>query len=235
MTLTVEWPMIFAAFLLGLASSIHCIGMCGPLVLMLPFGNTGDGKSLLRFFLYGISKAGVYGMFGLFFGLFGWGIKYASSQMLLSILSGIIILFFAFLPTKNKVNLLPGKINDLIVRAYQKVIGKQTWYYFILAGIFNALLPCAMILVALTAAGSIGSPSASFVFMVFFGIGTLPALAFVSFFKSAFLPRLRYKFQWTSRFFAVALAIVLIFRAIPGSHNHNIHQDSNISTCIVPK
>ncbi|MGB3531466.1 MAG: sulfite exporter TauE/SafE family protein, partial [Saprospiraceae bacterium] len=81
MTLTVEWPMIFAAFLLGLASSIHCIGMCGPLVLMLPFGNTGDGKSLLRFFLYGISKAGVYGMFGLFFGLFGWGIKYASSQM----------------------------------------------------------------------------------------------------------------------------------------------------------
>ncbi|MBK7607050.1 MAG: sulfite exporter TauE/SafE family protein [Saprospiraceae bacterium] len=52
MTLTVEWPMIFAAFLLGLASSIHCIGMCGPLVLMLPFGNTGDGKSLLRFFIW---------------------------------------------------------------------------------------------------------------------------------------------------------------------------------------
>ncbi|MBP6425659.1 MAG: sulfite exporter TauE/SafE family protein, partial [Flavobacterium sp.] len=36
--------MLYSAFIFGLISSLHCIGMCGPIALMIPVDRTNPAK-----------------------------------------------------------------------------------------------------------------------------------------------------------------------------------------------
>ncbi|MCE2771665.1 MAG: sulfite exporter TauE/SafE family protein, partial [Saprospiraceae bacterium] len=63
--------MIFylSAFLIGLAGSVHCVGMCGPLALAIPPAGNSTGYSLLfRSIAYQSSRIIGYGVLGLVVG-----------------------------------------------------------------------------------------------------------------------------------------------------------------------
>jgi len=36
--------MLYSAFIFGLISSLHCIGMCGPIAMMLPVDRSNPAK-----------------------------------------------------------------------------------------------------------------------------------------------------------------------------------------------
>ncbi|MEP6930442.1 MAG: sulfite exporter TauE/SafE family protein, partial [Flavobacterium sp.] len=36
--------MLYSAFIFGLISSFHCIGMCGPIAMMLPVDRKNEAK-----------------------------------------------------------------------------------------------------------------------------------------------------------------------------------------------
>ncbi len=65
------WGAIIAGFSLGAVSSLHCVGMCGPLALALPVHHLSKAQQLVSLFLYQLGRIITYSSLGLVFGLAG--------------------------------------------------------------------------------------------------------------------------------------------------------------------
>ncbi len=91
--------MLYAAFLLGLVSSLHCLGMCGPIALALPVAGGGTGRKVLGRLLYNAGRISTYALLGLGMGLFGRGLSFVLSQQQLSVAVGVLLLAFVLLPS----------------------------------------------------------------------------------------------------------------------------------------
>ena len=61
--------MLYTALFFGLISSLHCIGMCGPIAMMLPVDHKNPTKKAVQILTYQLGRITSYGMLGLFFGL----------------------------------------------------------------------------------------------------------------------------------------------------------------------
>jgi sulfite exporter TauE/SafE len=90
--------MIEAALILGLASSLHCIGMCGPIALALPLNRKNFLTEITGLVSYNLGRIISYASLGLLFGGLGKGIYIFTQQQYLSIAAGVFMLFLAFLP-----------------------------------------------------------------------------------------------------------------------------------------
>ena len=62
---------IVSALIIGLAGSIHCVGMCGPIMLALPFDQDSWLNRFISNFIYFSGKALTYALMGLALGLMG--------------------------------------------------------------------------------------------------------------------------------------------------------------------
>lgn len=65
--------MLYSAFIFGLISSLHCIGMCGPIAMMIPVDRTNPAKKVTQIITYHIGRLSAYATIGLIFGLVGKG------------------------------------------------------------------------------------------------------------------------------------------------------------------
>jgi len=79
-----------AAFILGLTGSLHCVGMCGP--LMLAAGNGGRWESA---FAYQSGRILVYILLGALLGTLGLGMRLWNAQSTVAFLSGVLLIGFA--------------------------------------------------------------------------------------------------------------------------------------------
>lgn len=205
------------AFLMGLAGSLHCIGMCGPIALSLPVqGRTVAGK-LGGGLLYNLGRISTYGILGLAMGILGRSLQWFAWQQKISILLGLSILAFLIFPL-----VLPGKslhpaLSTLMsgVRArLAKVLGNPHPAALYATGLLNGLLPCGLIYMALTGAVITGGALDGALFMVLFGAGTLPAM----FASTLFGQWLKYPYRARIRqiypALMVIMAILLIIRGL---------------------
>ena len=55
--------MLYSAFIFGLISSFHCVGMCGPIAMMLPVDRNNEAKKVTQIITYHIGKLTAYGIF----------------------------------------------------------------------------------------------------------------------------------------------------------------------------
>lgn len=207
--------MIGAGLILGLASSFHCVGMCGPISLLIP---VGKNKIALSLFLYHFGKLIAYGLIGVFFGLLVTGIQTFKMQAVFSIISGFILLFFAFIPPVLNFIEKRGYVffnrflqfKSKLTRALDK--NKQEYSFYI--GFLNGFLPCAMVygaaIVALSQTGFLNSVF----FMFLFGLGTIPLM--VLFYYTAHFTQFKFaKYASIIRNFVFLLVgILLIYRGI---------------------
>ncbi|MEP7321138.1 MAG: sulfite exporter TauE/SafE family protein [Saprospiraceae bacterium] len=219
------------AFALGIGSSLHCLGMCGPLVMSIPFGQ-GKWKPVFRFMSYSFSKAFMYGMLGFLPGLMGWSIKAVIGPWWISLLAGALVFIVALLPSYKSVKLLPAPLTNFINVKFQSIYNNPSWYFFMVAGGLNALLPCTMIWIALTASIATASPSNGFWFMFYFGLGTIPALGMVAFGKAWYLGRVKSRAKRMSSIITWMLVIALLLRGLlPGLMHAHKHSVDTISLC----
>ena len=63
--------MLVLAFTLGLFGSLHCVGMCGPIALLIPLQRQRKSFRSLQLGAYFIGKTLAYALMGLLFGLVG--------------------------------------------------------------------------------------------------------------------------------------------------------------------
>ena len=212
------WPVIIAGLSLGAVSSLHCVGMCGPLALALPIHHLSKTSQLLSLLFYQFGRVITYSLFGLLFGLAGRGIYVAGFQRWFSMLMGIAVLLLVVFYWIKKSPLQPlvfrsgfSRVQSLMMKAFR---ARKTAGSFVLFGMANGFLPCAMVYVAVAGALTIVQVSYSVLFMAMFGAGTLPAMMIIGYFgRMASLP-VRNMFRQSIPFFITIMGIVLILRGM---------------------
>jgi uncharacterized protein len=97
---------------------------------------------------------------------------------------------------------------------FGKVLGKQTAESILFIGILNGLLPCGLVYAALTASLASGTINGSMIFMLFFGLGTIPLMASLFVLKSMISLGIRRKINKLIPVGIAMIAIVLIMRGM---------------------
>lgn len=208
---------IISGFLLGFLGSLHCIGMCGPIVLALP---QNENKLLLVInrLLYNLGRVVTYSFMGLVLGLLGGQIKLAGLQEIASIATGVIIILVVLTPSKIKAALNGikpvSRFNELIKKGFSRLFKMKSLTGLFLIGIINGFLPCGFVYVALAGAITQADLASSILFMAFFGVGTIPVM-FVASIATSFI-KIKSGFQVRKLIpvLAVILAIIFILRGL---------------------
>ena len=175
---------LISALVLGLMGSFHCAGMCGPIAIALPLhGNTVPQK-IFGGTLYNLGRTITYGIMGAIFGLLGQGISMIGFQQKISVVMGAIMIISVLFPAlfKNQYRLdkswfsLVGKLKKTIGQMFS--IRSFTSLFFI--GLLNGLLPCGLVYMAIAGAIGTGSAVQGTLYMILFGLGTIPMLLTIS-------------------------------------------------------
>ena len=96
----ISTELIGSAFVMGLAGSLHCIGMCGPLALSLPVSHKNDLARVTGGLVYNGGRILSYSLLGLIFGKVGNFVIAAKWQSVLSIILGALILVYLLFPKR---------------------------------------------------------------------------------------------------------------------------------------
>lgn len=234
--------LMFAAFLLGLMGSFHCVGMCGPLALSLPIRSDSVWAKFSGAVFYNAGRIVTYSVFGLIFGFIGKTFALFGFQQWLSIIMGILILFFIILP--KRVQLF--KNSNAAIRFFEKLrtalghlFTKRNHSSLFSIGLLNGLLPCGLVYMAVAGAVATADVLNSILFMAFFGLGTLPVMWSVAFFGNYAGARIRQGIRKAYPYMMVLMACLLILRGmglgIPYvSPKMNIEKQQLKGCCIKP-
>ncbi|XCI74545.1 MAG: sulfite exporter TauE/SafE family protein [Flavobacteriales bacterium] len=213
-----ETLIVSTAFLLGIAGSLHCFGMCGPIAFAITIDRHHRLKMILQNLTYQSGRVVSYMALGIFFGLIGYGCSLAGFQKTLSLLLGISIMASVFLSRKFLSKLKPFKIYTLRLVRLRSTLGKfiikKTFPALFITGILNGLLPCGLVYTAVTAAMSTGEASSGGLFMLYFGLGTVP-LMFVTVMMGNFISlHLRNKIFKMISVMVFFVGILLVLRSL---------------------
>ncbi|MFZ0685777.1 MAG: sulfite exporter TauE/SafE family protein [Terriglobales bacterium] len=221
-------------FMLGLVSSLHCVQMCGPIVLSYsvalaptPASATKTSPSLVlghvaynagRIFTYAVLGA-VAGLAGQTVGLVG---RLAGVSSALAIVGGVLMLMaglvmFGMFPAVKTAGGSFFRITAGFLRPLSSLISSPSVGRRLLLGLMMGFLPCGLIYAALLRALATGSAWWGAATMAAFGAGTAGALLAVGIFSSV----LRRGFsRWGTQLAAVSVTVmgaVLIARGtMPG-------------------
>jgi len=209
---------LLSGLLLGFAGSLHCVGMCGPLSLVLPTSQLSSTMKFMSLLLYQFGRMVMYSCLGLLFGFAGHGLYVAGFQQWFSIVLGVLVLAMAafYFMQKNFLHLPVLSGFYLVVsKCIRKIVNSNAGMRsFFLLGMANGLLPCGMVYIALAATLSFHTLYEPVGFMAMFGAGTLPAMMLVAYSLQTFNLQLKRTIRRTIPFFIAAAGIVLILRGM---------------------
>jgi len=209
---------LYAAFTLGLLGSLHCIGMCGPLVIAVPTSASSKAKFLFERIVYNIGRALCYAVIGFIFGFVGNKILLVEAQQYISLILGVVLLISVAVPLSFSVKFNSAKpirkFNGFVKSAYSNLFMKRGLSVLFAMGFMNGLLPCGLTYTALIGATVVADAYQSSLFMFTFGIGTIPALVAVSF--AGKIASLKFKkiLSKAMPVMSVLLAVILILRGL---------------------
>jgi len=171
---------IVAALILGLAGSLHCVGMCGPIAFALPVNRKSKWTKFTGISSYNLGRIATYTILGILFGWFGKGLQIAGILQIVSIALGALIITMIFLPNLLEkwfsANTYYMRFNNLVSGHLRTLFSKKGNTSLFTLGMLNGLLPCGLVFAAIVGALEMGSPVGGATFMFFFGLGTAPAM-----------------------------------------------------------
>ncbi|KAB1154743.1 sulfite exporter TauE/SafE family protein [Flavobacterium luteum] len=210
--------MLYSAFIFGLISSLHCIGMCGPIAMMLPVDRTNPAKKTTQIITYHLGRLTAYASIGLIFGMLGQGLFIAGIQQQLSVLIGIAMILIVLIPEKVFANHNFSKPIFKIISKVKATLGNQfrskSYKSLFTIGLLNGFLPCGMVYVALFGAIAMQSVSFGTLYMTLFGLGTVPLMSSVVYLNSFLTLSVRNKIQKIIPYAAVCIGILFILRGL---------------------
>ncbi len=181
---------LLTALIIGLFSSVHCLGMCGgiagALAWSLPAG-TRDNRIRLAGYLgaYSVGRVGSYALAGAAVGWLGSGIHAALSPrdgyLLLQwiaalLMTGIGLYIAGWFPRLAHMERLGLPLWRRLEPIGRHLIPVKGPGHALLYGLVWGWLPCGLVYSALLLAVATGSPERGASFMLAFGAGTLPAV-----------------------------------------------------------
>lgn len=200
-----------SSFLLGIGSSWHCLGMCGPLVMSVPFPK--KQQSFASKSTYFLGKAFAYALLGIVVGSLGLKAIWGDSQRYISITAGAFIVLMVIFPY-----LVPKTFKYPFKKTFTKIFNQMKerpkLWHFLSLGFLNGLLPCGMVYMALFVALASGNVFDAAIAMLLFGFGTTPVLWFVALIKDKLRNQLQAKFKMVTVSLGLLAGFLLIFRGL---------------------
>lgn len=210
--------MLYTAFIFGLISSFHCIGMCGPIAMMLPVDHKNQAKKTSQIITYHIGRLTAYAFIGLVFGLVGKGLFLAGMQQKLSIIIGVAMIAVILIPEKVFARYNFSRPVFVLISKVKTALGNQfknkSYKSLFTIGLLNGFLPCGMVYVALFGAIAMQSESYGVLYMVLFGLGTVPLMSSVTYIQSFITNSTRNKIQKVIPYIAVMIGVLFILRGL---------------------
>jgi hypothetical protein len=209
---------ILAGFAFGFVGSLHCIGMCGPIVLAMPVGNHRWTTFALARLLYNLGRVLTYTLMGGAVGWIGAGILLPIFQQNLSIIAGTVIILSV--AARRLISLsfpIPSFLSSTLQRLQAKIaalLKAQSIPAMFLLGMLNGLLPCGFVYVAMTAAAVSAHVLSGMIFMAGFGFGTIPAMAGLALSPRILSANFRARLVKILPAFTILVGILLIVRGL---------------------
>lgn len=204
----------FSAFILGLMGSFHCIGMCGPIAMAIPGGNSNT--KAMNLLLYNSGRIITYSIIGLTFGIIGKGIFIAGFQQTLSIVVGVLILGYLIinhLSGKNKFEKITF-VHLFIKKSLARLFNIKSRGSAFGIGMLNGFLPCGLVYVAIAGAIAMAEPIYGALYMSLFGLGTVPVMAGMNIVKNKISVSIRTKIRKLIPYAVAVMALLFIVRGL---------------------
>jgi len=220
---SLDYPFVFA---FGLVGSLHCVQMCGPIVLAysLPLAETTVRRNLIAAHLsYNAGRIVTYTALGAISGLAGHAFdllgRLAGLGNAAAIVAGALLIiaglsFSGLVPLGAFMRLDPTRILTGVHRAAGRLLAAPTSRSKFLLGLALGFLPCGFLYAALIKAMETGNPAAGALTMLSFGLGTAGALILTGLASSALTVPLR---RWGNAVAAtgmILLGALLLYRGI---------------------
>ena len=210
--------MLITAIIFGLLGSFHCIGMCGPIAFMLPVDRTNQTKRILQISVYHPGRLITYGILGLLFGMLGKGFYFFGFQQYLSIIIGIIMILAIVLPSRavNKFSITKPiyKLLSGVKNRLGKELKKKRADTFFTIGFLNGFLPCGLVYMAIFASVATGNAISGSVYMMLFGLGTIPLMTAFVYLGNFTTGLVRKRIQQFIPVAVVVIAVLFILRGM---------------------
>lgn len=211
--------LVSAAVSLGLVTSLHCVGMCGPLALALPAVGDRRATYALGRLLYNLGRAVTYALMGAVVGLIGASFALGGFQRWISLACGFLLLAGILLMHTGWLAKAVEKLGLFhlfagLQRLWRRHFDGHGHAGLFVLGLINGLLPCGPVYVALAAAAVTGSVATAALFMFAFGLGTLPLMLAVSLAGKLVQLPMRRKLQKLVPVSAGVVAVLLIVRGL---------------------
>jgi sulfite exporter TauE/SafE len=213
--------MFLTALILGFAGSLHCLGMCSPLAMMVT-GQTSQGFA--KRLIYNLGRILTYSVAGFIVAGIGFALIFFRLQNILTIVLGVILLIVGLSGVSQiKIPLITSAVARFASKMrnyFSFFIQKKSYASVFFLGSLNGLLPCGLSLIALTFCLSFENPVEGFYFMALFGVGTLPVMLGATGIFQWLVNRLHISFSKVSMAMLILSGILLIGRVFV---DHKMH------------
>ncbi|MCI0732349.1 MAG: sulfite exporter TauE/SafE family protein [Methylococcaceae bacterium] len=215
------------AFIMGLFSSMHCLGMCGSIIGALTLGLRQDirrsTRALFQYVLsYNLGRISSYTAAGLLVGVLhhvftlpfnqidGYRVLQISSAL---IMGGAGLYIAGWFPRFAYIERIGSKFWRLIEPLGRRLVPIHTMPSSFFFGMVWGWLPCGLVYAALALSATADQIHRSAFTMLFFGLGTLPAVVSVGIMTNL-LSRVANN-RWLRRFAGIFMIALALFAAFP--------------------
>lgn len=215
------------AFVMGLFSSLHCLGMCGSIIGALTLSLRQDirrnTQTLFPYVLsYNLGRISSYAAAGLLVGVLhhvfilpfnkidGYRVLQIASAL---VMGGAGLYIAGWFPRFAYIERMGSKFWRIIEPIGRRLIPVHTIASSFLFGMVWGWLPCGLVYAALALSVTVDQIHRSALTMLFFGLGTLPAVLGVGIMTSL-LSRVANN-RWLRRFAGIFMIGLALFAAFP--------------------
>ena len=174
---------ILSAFLIGIAGTVHCVGMCGGVAMAFSSAIPNSANKLHYHLAYNFGRISSYVIAGALVGYLGnlGEARLDIAFPLLSFLSAIFLLFMGLYIGQwwmglSRLEAIGSYLWRYISPLSKRFLPFKTPVHAYFYGGIWGWLPCGLVYSALVWSMSSGGAQQGALVMLFFGLGTLPAL-----------------------------------------------------------
>lgn len=224
---------LLSGLLLGLAGSVHCVGMCGPILLAVNRSAAGP-TALARMLAYHGARVFIYGMLGAAAGFTGHAAATAGLGRAIAVATGALLVVGSLGAVGGKwIRPLTTAGSLLALRAATAAVAltrRRPVSGHAILGLANGLLPCGLLYAAVATSLALGTVVRSVVFMFGFGLGTVPALLVLTISAASIPVPWRRRFRLAAPVVMIVAGSLLIARGVMPVESAGHHHETTMLT-----
>lgn len=210
-------------FITGLLTSLHCLGMCGPIVLAYAANSScaaqahGNSAALKLHAAYNAGRIMSYVVLGVIAGLLGIALGTMLNDVAEAIaIVGGVVMIIAGLGMLGLIAVpsffITGKAGTMLRKLHGALLRKRTLASKFALGLLTPLLPCGILYAMFAKASASGSVAGGALTMAMFGLGIVPALLLMGSLSSVLSLRMRKGAEQLAALAIILMGVILLLR-----------------------